>query len=73
MKITDVLSILTQDAKASKDGKLALLDVTTFCRRVALNESDTTKVVHHLEDKALLHTPKGFSSFSPLQKAIGRE
>ena len=68
----DVIQILTNDAKDSKDGKLRLDDVTTFCRRVALSDEDTKLVIHHLEDKALLVTPKGFTSFSPLQKVIHR-
>ena len=67
-----VIQILTVDAQDSKDGKLRIDDVTTFCRRVALSDEDTKFVVHQLEDKALLVTPKGFSSFSPIQKAIHR-
>ena len=72
MNKKDVVQILTNDAKDSKDGKLRIDDVTTFCRRVSLSDEDSKHVVHQLEDKALLVTPKGFSSFSPLQKAIHR-
>tara|TARA_Y100000310_G_C20308255_1_gene634996 strand:+ start:164 stop:628 length:465 start_codon:yes stop_codon:yes gene_type:complete len=67
-----VIQILAVDAQDSKDGKLRIDDVTTFCRRVALSDEDTKSVIHHLEDKALLVTPKGFTSFSPLQKVIHR-
>ena len=72
MNKKDVVQILTNDAKDSKDGKLRIDDVSTFCRRVSLSDEDSKHVVHQLEDKALLVTPKGFSSFSPLQKAIHR-
>ena len=72
MNTKDVISILTNDAKDAKDGKLRIDDVSTFCRRLSLSDEDTKKVVHSLEDKALLVTPKGFTSFSPIQKVIHR-
>ena len=72
MNSKDVIQILTNDANDSKDGKLKIDDVSTFCRRISLSDEDTKKVIHGLEDKALLVTPKGFTSFSPLQKVIHR-
>ena len=67
-----IVDQLIKQAKDCDGGKLKSNDVLMKLEFSPLHEDEKKDVIHMLEDKGLLVTPKGFSSFSPLQKAIHR-
>ena len=72
MNKKQILDTLIKQANETEGRKLKSNDVLNKLEFSGLSDDDKTSIIHELEDKGLLHTPKGFTSFSPIQKAIHR-
>ena len=72
MKTNDIILACETLAKTRENKKVNLKDVNIFFTSFNVESSEQTKVIHHLEDKGILETPKGFSSMSVLQLKIHR-
>ena len=72
MKYQDIINSLNTLASNEPNNKLHIKDVDKLLSFIGSNDDTRTKVIHDLEDRNILVTPKGFSSMSPLQKTIHR-
>ena len=72
MKKDQILASLVKEAKETEGNKLKSNDVLNSLKYSGLSDDDKKSIIHDLEDQGLLVTPKGFSSFSPLQKKLHR-
>lgn len=59
-------------AKNEESGKLKANVVMGFLKFNDASEEDSQNIIHILEDKGLIITPKGFASMSKLQKIVHR-
>ena len=59
MKTNDIILACETLAKTRENKKVNLKDVNIFFTSFNVESSEQTKVIHHLEDKGILETPKG--------------
>ena len=72
MKKDQILATLITEAKETEGNKLKSNDVIQALKFSGLSDDDKKDIIHTLEDQGLLVTPKGFGSFSPIQKKLHR-